>query len=153
MNCENCGLPDDATASAGFAFDLETRPENKFQHRSTKHRVWACSKECVIQALAQNKYGPTTHKWPVTLAAFRQLEGEPFFRGLSVTKYPPRTRVNTGSDEGLFEKETLPHAGATFVTLGRPKTHPTAAARQRAYRERKHRLTATMQSAERGAAQ
>jgi hypothetical protein len=82
MNCENCGLPSDATTSAGFAFALETRPETKYQHRSTQHRVWSCTKECVIQALAQNKYGTATHKWPVTLAEFRQLEGEPFFRRL-----------------------------------------------------------------------
>jgi hypothetical protein len=134
--CENCGLPSDAIAYAGFAFALETRPDNKYQHRSTKHRVRCCSKECVIQALAQNKYGPATHKWLVTLAEFRQLEGEPFFRGLTVTKCPPQTRINTGSDEGLFEKVALPPTEGFRNASGRPKTYPTAAARQRAYRDR-----------------
>ena len=91
MTCENCGLPSGATASAGFSFDLETRPENKFQHRTSKHLVWACSKECVIQALAQNKYGAATREWPVTLAEFRQLEGEPFFRGLKGSEHSIRS--------------------------------------------------------------
>lgn len=134
--CENCGLPSDANSSTGFAFALETRPDNRFRHRSTKHRVWCCSKECVIQALAQNKYGPATHKWPVTLAEFRQLEGETSFRGLTVTKYPPQTRINTGSDEGSFEKVALPPTEGFRNASGRPKRHVSAAARQRAYRDR-----------------
>ena len=137
--CENCGLPSDSVASDGYVFALETRPDNKFQHRSTKHRVWCCSKECVIQALAQNKYGPATHKWPVTLAEFRQLEGEPFLRSLTVTKYPPQTRINIGSDESLFENVTT-DALEGFRNAprrsGRPKQHLSAAARQRAYRDR-----------------
>ena len=134
--CENCGLPSDAVASDGYAFSLETRPDNKFQHRSTKHRVWCCSKECGIQSLARNKYGEASHKWPVTLAEFRQLEGEPFFRGLTVTKYPLQTRINTGSDEGLFEKVALPSTEGFRNAAGRPKRHLSAAARQRAYRDR-----------------
>src|ERR1700687_1436589 len=39
FTCENCGLPSDVIASKGVIFTLETRPDNKYQHRSTKHRV------------------------------------------------------------------------------------------------------------------
>ena len=134
--CDNCGLPSGSIVSAGHSFSLETRPTSAYQHRSTKHRVWSCSRECGIQSLARNKYGEASYKWPVTLAEFRQLEGEPFFRGLTVTKYPPQTRINTGSDEGLFEKVALPPTEGFRNASGRPKRHISAAARQRAYRER-----------------
>ena len=55
----------------------------------------------------------------------------------TVTKYPPQTRINIGSDEGLFEKVALPYPEEFRNAPGRPRTHPTPAARQRAYRDRK----------------
>lgn len=141
--CENCGLPSDAIASDGYAFSLETRPDNKFQHRSTKHKVWCCSRECGVQSLARNKYGEASHRWPVTLAEFRQLEGEPFFRRLDEARKPsdryetpPHTIENTGPERALFGKVALAHVGRFRNASGRPKTYPTRAARQRAYRTR-----------------
>lgn len=139
LTCENCGLPSDVIAPKGYVFDLETRPDNKYQHRSTKHKVWCCSEECTVQSLARNKYGEASHKWPVTLAEFRQIEGEPFVRGLKGSdryEMPLQVAENTEPKMGLNEEMTLPPTGVNFVTRGRPKTHSTAAARQRAYRDR-----------------
>ena len=145
LTCENCGLPSDVIASKGFVFTLETRPDNKYQHRSTKHKVWCCSKECTIQALAQNKYGVATSKWPVTLAEFRQMEGNPFVRGLDQSdryEIPSQVIENTDPEIGLFGNVTTDalegfrNAPKPSKRSGRPKTHSTAADRQRAYRER-----------------
>jgi hypothetical protein len=140
--CENCGLPSDSVASDGYVFSLETRPDNKFQHRSTKHRVWGCSGECVIQSLARNKYGEASHKWPVTLAEFRQIEGSPFLRSLERLdrdEIPSQSVENKDQKMGLFENVTT-DALEGFRNAprrsGRRKQHSSAAARQRAYRDR-----------------
>lgn len=81
MACENCALPEHALLSDGFTFSLESAKE-KFKTRAGHRKVWCCSGECVIQSLARNKYGESSHKWPVTLAEFRQLEGMPFLKRL-----------------------------------------------------------------------
>jgi len=146
-NCYNCGLPYDAIGGAGRSLPLETKPQTAFRQRASKHTVWCCSDECAIQALAQAKYGTATHKWPVTLTEFRQIEGIPFLRrldaGLTVTKPTRQTRINKGVEEGDFEKLGLPHAEllepleAGFRNAGgRPRQHLSAAAKQRAYRQR-----------------
>jgi len=140
LTCENCGLPSDATTCTGYAFALETMPDSKFQHRSTKHRVWCCGEECVVQALAQNKYGVASHKWPVTLAEFRQLEGEPFLRRLKRSNRTESTLqvVETvESKTGLFEKVTLPHTEGISVRLrGRPRKWESEKDRLRSYRDK-----------------
>jgi hypothetical protein len=82
MLCENCGLPEHALTSSGFTFKLDS-PKEKFKTRAGRRTVWCCSGECVIQSLARNKYGETSCKWPVTLAEFRQLEGQAFLDRLS----------------------------------------------------------------------
>lgn len=142
LTCENCALPSESIASVGFDFSLETRPDNKFQHRSTKHKIWCCSGECVIQSLARNKYGEASHKWPVTLAEFRQIEGIPFLRSLQRSdrdEIPSQVIDNKDSEKGLFEEMTndaLEGFRNAPRRSGRPKTHFTAADRQRAYRDR-----------------
>jgi len=134
--CENCGLPSGSIVSAGYSFSLETRPTSAYQHRSTKHRVWCCSRECGIQSLARNKYGETSHRWPITLAEFRQLEGERFFRRFDRYETPSQVVENNDPKMGLFEKVALPHTEEFRNASGRPKRHVSPAARQRAYRER-----------------
>lgn len=69
MNCHNCGLPDPGTKK-GHSITITIKPENGFQ-RQRKVTVWTCCDECRVQALGQAKYGPATHRWPITLAQFR----------------------------------------------------------------------------------
>lgn len=72
MTCYNCGLPPGATGNLGLAISIKVKPENGFQRESTK-TVWVCSDECVVQAASISEYGPSTHRWPVTLSQFRSL--------------------------------------------------------------------------------
>lgn len=72
MNCENCGLPEGALTTAGFTTQIVRPAENKFQ-RDRKAKVWVCSEECGIQALAVSKYGASTHSWPVPLSQLRSI--------------------------------------------------------------------------------
>lgn len=70
MNCHNCGLPKGALKNDGREVQVEVRASNGFQ-RNRKISVWVCTDECGIQALGVSKWGPVTHRWPVTLAQFR----------------------------------------------------------------------------------
>lgn len=72
MNCENCGVPQGALLSEGQTIQITRRAENRFK-LDRKTTVWACTDECAIQALAISKYGPATHKWPITLSQFRAV--------------------------------------------------------------------------------
>lgn len=73
-NCHNCGLPAACISGSGRKVVLHVRPRpgEKFkrEHRCT---VWCCGDKCAIQALAIARYGPATHKWPITLAQFRAM--------------------------------------------------------------------------------
>ena len=133
--CENCNLPNHALMSPGFQFSLESAKE-KFKTRAGRRKVWCCSGECVIQALARNKYGESSHKWPVTLAEFRQIEGLPFLRRLECYEIGLQPVDSTNPQISLNENVNL-FAQKSFVThSGRPKTHSSNATKQRAYRER-----------------
>lgn len=70
MNCENCGLPEGALPDPGLQIKITRHAENGF-HRDKTVSVWCCSRECAIEALAVSKFGPASHKWPITLAQFR----------------------------------------------------------------------------------
>jgi hypothetical protein len=75
--CHNCGLPSDCCPSKGYKIQITRKADNEYC-RESKRTVWCHSKECALQALAVAKYGPTTHRWPITLAQFRAthpLEG------------------------------------------------------------------------------
>jgi hypothetical protein len=71
-SCYNCGLPADCVSGDGLKVVLHVRPQpgEKFK-RERKQTVWCCRDECAIQSLAIARYGPATHKWPITLAEFR----------------------------------------------------------------------------------
>jgi hypothetical protein len=72
--CYNCGLPADRVSGAGVKVVLHVRPQSgekfKREHRQT---AWCHDEECAIQALAVARYGPASHKWPITLAQFRAM--------------------------------------------------------------------------------
>ena len=136
MLCENCGLPERALTSAGYSFRLESAKE-KFKTRAGRRTVWCCSGECVIQSLARNKYGESSHKWPVTLAEFRQLEGQAFLERLECYETSPQSVDSTDPKNGQNGKLAPLPVGGFRNASGRPKQHLSAAAKQRAYRARK----------------
>ena len=135
-SCENCGLPEWAVEEDGFSFRLESAKE-KFKTRAGHRTVWCCSGSCVAQPLARNKYGESSHKWPVTLAEFRQLEGQAFLERLECYETTPQSADSTDPKISQNEKLTLPYAGGFRNASGRPRTHSSNAARQRAYRAKK----------------
>jgi len=71
-NCQNCAMPENVSTHPGVKVVLNVRPQGKYE-RERKQTVWCCSDECAIQALAVAHYGPSTHKWPITLAQFRAM--------------------------------------------------------------------------------
>jgi hypothetical protein len=143
MNCENCGLPDDCTARLGCFVVLRLRPENQFC-REQRRKVWCCSEECARQAaflqLETRSSRDTITRLlggkPISYQEFRRLPLE-IVKARSERYETPSEVIDSTSPKTIKnEVMALPHAGVSFVTLGRPKTHPSAAARQRAYRDR-----------------
>ena len=68
--CWSCGLPPGTDGNKGRSVQIVIPAENGFQ-RNRKSTVWVCSNECAVQALAISKYGPASHRWPISLAQFR----------------------------------------------------------------------------------
>ena len=147
--CHNCGLPSDCAYSSGRNVILEVAPDDHYgRKRSSKKTVWCCSGECATQTMAISKYGPSTHKWPITLAQFRAMNPLPPISGQTVTETISETSINSGVAEGLEAKIDLRDIEGVSVTPpapitrnGRPrKWHSDAEGnrqRQRAYRQRR----------------
>jgi hypothetical protein len=97
--CHNCGLPEKALSNPGHTLRVTSKAENNF-HRDRKVGVWVCCDECAVQALGVSKYGPATHKWPVTLSQFRStrplrdLETPTVPRGAATLASGKRTAEN-----------------------------------------------------------
>jgi len=104
-SCHNCGLPADCIP--GVKVVLHVRPQGKYQ-RDRKQTVWCHSEECAIQALAIARYGPASHKWPITLAEFRSTNPLP-----SAAPRTPRTAARD-----------LVWADSTKIRLEQPKSTP-----------------------------
>lgn len=135
--CYNCGLPSDCVQSEGYRLKITHKAENEYR-RDSKRAVWCHSKECAIQAIAVAKYGPSTHRWPITLAQFRSTDP---LRGLDRAETIAETRINTGAPESLFENvdpEDGPGVSERFTGSkrkgGRPRKWASEAERMRAYR-------------------
>lgn len=71
MTCHNCGAPQ-TDPTKGRTITITKKAENSFQ-RNSKITVWTCCKECAVQAIGISKYGPATHRWPITLAQLRAM--------------------------------------------------------------------------------
>ncbi len=135
-SCHNCGLPMDCVTSEGYRLKLPFKAENRFKRDSTKS-VWCCSDECSIQALAIAKYGPSTHKWPLTLAQFRSTKP---LKDRTRAETISEDRINIGVFEGLFEvkpSEDDRGISARKKKVGRPRKWSTESERHKVYRRSK----------------
>lgn len=132
-SCYNCGLPANCCATEGVKVVLRLRPENRFK-RERKQTVWCHSEECAIQSLAVARYGPATHKWPITLAQFRATN--PLS---NVTKSTPQgsdSKDPTNAKLGIMDLD--PIKPLSSQKMGRPRKSDalTESQRSKAYRER-----------------
>jgi hypothetical protein len=132
-SCYNCGLPANCCATEGVKVVLRLRPENRFKGER-KQTVWCHNEECAIQSLAVARYGPATHKWPITLAQFRATN--PLSNVTKSTSQSVDSTSPKSADFGIMDPE---YQKGVFVTQnGRPR-NPNAltdAQRAKAYRER-----------------
>jgi hypothetical protein len=136
--CHNCGLPSDCCSTEGYRLQITRKAENEYR-RDSRRTVWCHNKECAIQALAVARYGPSTHRWPITLAQFRSTRPlDDLDRAETIAK----TRINTGSPEALFENLDPEYGEGVSERLepanarkgGRPRKWDSDAERMRAYR-------------------
>jgi len=141
MDCENCGLPAWAVSGPGVKLTIEAKPENRFQQnqRARKRTVWCHNEECAIQTLAVSKYGPASHKWPITLAQFRAMNRD-VIRRAACYEIPSQDADSRDPKNALNEKVSLPRTerllGEFRNAGGRPRRFNSNAARQREYRNR-----------------
>ena len=132
--CENCGLPEWAVSVTGVAVKITVKPENRLKRRASTKTVWCHDEECVIQTLAISKYGPASHKWPITLAQFRAMYKQAARHEKSLQNADSKT-----SSQGLNQKSISEYGSPIFVTQkGRPRKSRVLsdAERARAYRVR-----------------
>jgi hypothetical protein len=136
-SCYNCGLPEDCALSEGYKLRLTFKAKTAYG-RDSKRTVWCHSEECTIQALAVALYGPSSHKWPVTLAQFRATRP---LDGLDRAETIAEPRVNTGAPEALVGILDPEHGAGVSVRFraskrigGRPRKWASEAERMRAYR-------------------
>lgn len=134
--CHNCSLPSGAITTPGRLVRLTLKPENGFP-RERRVTVWCHSDECALQAMAIARYGPASHRWPITMAQFRAMNR------LDRYETHAETRINSGAAEtdfGIMGGDALPgfcnaQNGPKRVS-GRPRRWRSNAERQRAWRER-----------------
>lgn len=147
MNCENCGIPEGSYTAPGYRITPQFMPRvGEKWTRQQKHSVWVCGSACAVQIMAIAAMGFPSHKWPMTLAEFTsQMEASgrlDFLKGQTgqtVTKPPLQVVENLNSCEAKKSNLIPQHVEEGFVTQnrgGRPRTHRSNAARQRAYRTR-----------------
>ena len=144
--CFDCGLPSDCTERRGCCIVLRVRPENGFR-REQHRRVWCCSEECArhaafLQLEARSTRDTITRLFggkSISYSEFLRLPLELVKRGSERYEIPSEVIDSINPKTAKNEVMALPHAGPSFVTRGRPRTHPTAAARQRAYRDRQRK--------------
>ncbi len=105
-SCQNCAAPEGSLSHPGVRIALNLRPQGKYE-RERKQTVWCCNDECAVEALAIARYGPATHKWPITLAQFRAMN--------PVERRGP-----------VSEKRARASRKAKDLIWGAPETMPTA---------------------------
>jgi hypothetical protein len=142
--CHNCGMPSDCINGQGRRLRITFRATRRFERNRTR-AVWCCSDGCAVQVLAVARYGPASYKWPIASSQFRALDP---LGGPTVTKVPLETRINGGSNDGLFrdvDPEPIPgvssRSGPFKRKNGRPRKWANPAERNRAYRRRRNGLT------------
>ena len=105
-NCHNCAMPDNVSTHPGVKVLLNVRPQGKYE-RERKQTVWCCCDECAIQAVAVARYGPATHKWPITLAQFRAMNPLQSNAGKKTVKDRARDLVWTDTDRSRLEQQKV----------------------------------------------
>lgn len=141
--CHNCGLPSDCSSSAGRKITIEIQPQSRF-HRVSRRTVWCHSDLCAYQALAIARYGPASHKWPISLAQFRATNPlasqERSDRPEMGSEVADSKEANMGlvgdldlpQQEPISGRKTAPGTRAA----GRPRKWQSEAERKRVYRQR-----------------
>ena len=142
--CHSCGMTSDCISGQGRWLRITFWGTKRFERNRTR-TLWCCSDECAVQALAVARYGSASHKWPIVSSQFRAFDP---LGSLTVTKVPLETRINGGSNEGLFrdvDPEPIPgvssRSGPFKRKNGRPRKWANPAERNRAYRRRRNGLT------------